>query len=136
MNMTQREAYALAEMLIKTWPTGPKQAAWSDMLQRKCTHDPAWQTYRQLADTEERPPTLAGFLAVYRRHAGTVNDYPVGAALPPPEDVVSFTDYLTRLAARAERGDPEAVDMLAIWDDNETHGRTRGGWHPSMGREQ
>ena len=70
MKMTPREATELAERFVKTWPTGPKQGIWFDVLTEHCEREPAWQVYRQHRDTDERAPSIAGFLATYRRHVG------------------------------------------------------------------
>lgn len=70
MNMTPNEAYKLAEMMAKTWRNGPLQAAWSDLLQKHCEHDLAWQTFEQFRDTDDRPPGTGSFLGTYRRNAG------------------------------------------------------------------
>lgn len=125
MAMTDREAYELAEMITKTWPNGPKQGAWSSMLQERCERAPAWHTYRLHRDSDERPPTIAGFLSTYRHQLGTA---PEPDAVAPPDDgpVMSFAEYLERLRWRAGTGDAEAIEMLDVWERNLQRGLVFG----------
>lgn len=65
MNMTQREATELAERIIKTWPSGPRQGIWFDVLS-ECERGTAAAAYVHLRDTVDRAPSIAAFRAQYR----------------------------------------------------------------------
>lgn len=79
MSMTQREAFGAAERIVKTWPNGPRQSVWSEVL-IELEEAPARKAYEHLRDFTERPPSVAAFLADYR--ARIAQDRPAGHPLP------------------------------------------------------
>jgi hypothetical protein len=73
--MIDDDAARLVNMIISTWPAGVKGYVWTDVL-RDLEQAEALEAYRQLRDGEERPPSVAKFLAAY--HAARARSNPPG----------------------------------------------------------
>jgi len=82
MGLTQREATELAERIVKTWPTGPKQGIWFDVLGELGDYAIAWATYVHLRDTVERAPSIAAYKAEYRRRLHDMRGAPPPRTCP------------------------------------------------------
>jgi hypothetical protein len=67
--MTSDDAARLVNLIVATWPTGPKAYVWTQTL-AELDNGPANQAYRDLRDTAERI-TIAAYQDRYRRHANT-----------------------------------------------------------------
>lgn len=116
MTPTQRDAMAVK--IAQTWPNGPSQAVWSDSLD-ELDYPQASKAYDKLRRDEERPPSVARFLAMYRTF-----DTPIDWKQPYDGPPISFDQYIQRLGAKASEGDQHAAAMLDIWADNEKRGLT------------
>jgi len=92
--MTPDQCSQLVNLIVSTWPTGPKGHVWTDTL-GDLEPGPALATYRQLRNDEERPPAIARFIATYRHlhppeHA-TLN-------VDPHEELIPLSDPRARAA--------------------------------------
>ena len=62
--MNASDTARIVNLIVSTWPSGVKGHVWTDTigtLEQARAHD----AYRELRDTEERPPSVARFLAKY-----------------------------------------------------------------------
>jgi hypothetical protein len=84
--MNAEDCAAIVNRITSTWPTGPRGFIWTEQL-ANLDHDPALRTYRQLARTDEHPPTIARFHAAYRANTTPASGIPpspdTGAVIPP-----------------------------------------------------
>jgi hypothetical protein len=62
--MTPAQTAHLVEQIVGTWPTGVRGFVWTKRL-ADLDYTPALGVYEYLADHDERPPTIARFLALY-----------------------------------------------------------------------
>lgn len=65
--MTGDQCAQIVNLLVSSFPTGPKGHAWTDSL-TELHPGPAMGAARELRDTSERTPTIAQYHAIYRRH--------------------------------------------------------------------
>jgi len=63
--MNPNDCARLVNLLVSTWPSGVKGHVWTDTL-GALDYDPARSAYVSLRDSEERPPSVARYLAAYR----------------------------------------------------------------------
>jgi len=120
--MTPTETAHLVERIVQTWPTGPRGRIWTEALE-PLDAGRAGTAYARLRASEEHPPSIARFMAVYRsldtaRGAEWHRDY---------SNAISFNEYYTRLLARVDRNEPGAADELAVWDRNRGAAGALGG---------
>lgn len=62
--MIEQDRARLTNLLISTWPAGVRGYVWNDTLGDLDQYH-ATEAYRTLRETEERPPSVARFMAVY-----------------------------------------------------------------------
>lgn len=117
--MTETEAAHLVNLLIGTWPAGPRGYVWRDVL-RPLEHPIADLTYRQLRNHNERI-TVAEYLDAYTRHTdrrdaqNLFRQRQATRDIEPAEEEISLDEYLQRLHRRAAAGSLEAQQELAAW---------------------
>jgi len=111
--MSSDDCARLVNLLIATWPAGPKAYVWTQALSR-FDAGPAFQAYALLRDHEERI-TVATFGAQYRRvvERERARNQPTQETLTEP--ALSPSEYVARLTARAATGDQSAAAELATW---------------------
>lgn len=94
--MTPAETAHLVDKIVQTWPTGPKGRIWTEVL-GPLEARPADAAYRQLRDTETRPPTVGRFLEEYRH----LTRPRAGIAIPewtgPPVALAEVIDHRAEL---------------------------------------
>lgn len=68
--MTPDNVARIVNQIVSTWPAGVKGHVWTDVL-ASLEYDLARRAYIELREHEERPPTVARFLASYHaeRHS-------------------------------------------------------------------
>lgn len=65
--MTGDECAKVVNLLVSSFPAGVKGHAWTDAI-ADLHPGPSMAAARELRDTMERPPSIAAFLACYRKH--------------------------------------------------------------------
>jgi hypothetical protein len=115
--MTPTEADALALTIAHTWRTSPPATIWAEELVG-LHYAQAEATYRKLRRESETAPSIARFLHTY--HALTRPELLTWTMPNTDGPVLSFGQYLDTLIVKAAGGDPDAADMLDVWQDNET----------------
>lgn len=63
--MNAEQCGHLVELIVQTWPHGPRGRIWTDAL-GDLEHTHALAVYRQLRNADETAPTIARFLRIYR----------------------------------------------------------------------
>ena len=63
--MTADECARIVNLVVSTWPAGPKGHAWTEAI-RDLAYADARAAYESVRDVEDRPPSIARYLAAYR----------------------------------------------------------------------
>jgi len=74
------ETARLVNLLISTWPAGVKGYVWTDTL-GPLDHDPALAAYLELREHDERPPSVARYLAAYHAQRARTDDPPTSCQI-------------------------------------------------------
>lgn len=117
--MTENEATALAGDIVETWPLTSSKRIWRDELTTWADPDAARRAYHKLRRHREgRDMDIATFATAYRKERKAATPAEPASDACHDSDAISLGEYYTRLLARADRGDPDAAEELAIWDRN------------------
>lgn len=122
--MTGEELAGIVSRLVATWPAGVRGHIWTTEL-AMLDVGPARRTVDQLARSDDRPPSVARFLDVYRAVTAPLTGIPKVTDTGPP---TSLTDVMAKLEWRASTGDADAVVQLDTWRNLKARAVTR---HPS-----
>lgn len=103
--MNHEEARGLAHLIIDTWPAFVIKAhVWCEAL-AELDHAEAVETYEYLRDHDEKPPSVARFLALHARTRTDEHSEPAELDIDPS---ISLDEYLRR--------HPDDVDLVAARD--------------------
>jgi len=72
--VNRKQALELGERMHRAWARSPGLLLWREMFEKHCDFDPAFELVEQYIETSDTPPTIAGYLATYRRHIGRHHD--------------------------------------------------------------
>ncbi len=107
--MTPDQATITAGRMFQIWPDHTIEFETWETLFTPFDHDRAHRAIDKLRGTTSITPTIAHMLA-------TINGILPTRTQHPPVEHISHTEYLTRLRARADNGDPNAIDQVAVFD--------------------
>jgi hypothetical protein len=122
--MTGEELANIVNRLVATWPAGVRGHIWTAELAH-LDPGPARRTIDQLARSDDRPPSVARFLDVYRAVTTPLS------GIPKPTDTgpaVALDEVMSKLEWQASTGDHDAVTQLDTWRRLKAGAVTR---HPS-----
>ena len=112
--MRANEVAELVNRLTSTWPLGVRGHVWTDELAKLADYERARTVVELLTISDEPPPSVARFLAVYRsleRPAGWERPEDTGPPVAPAA-------YRAGVERRAAAGDPAAIAELEVWRRN------------------
>jgi len=96
--MNGNDTAMLVNLIVATWPTGPKGYIWTDVL-AELDHGPALEAYRNLRDDSERAPSVARFKAEYRARQASTQP----ATVPDRCELCDGTGWIECLDERRHR---------------------------------
>lgn len=114
--MTNEETARLVNLIISTWPTGPKGYVWTDVL-GLLDRALANRAYVLMRNRDARI-TVADFIDQYRileRRQREANDPPPNQLPLSSPPLISRDEHIAALAKRAETGDQTAAAELNNW---------------------
>jgi hypothetical protein len=108
--MTGEELANLVSRLVATWPAGVRGHIWTTEL-AMLDAGPARKVVDQLARSDDRPPSVARFLDVYRAVTAPLSGIPKPTDTGPP---VALDDVIARLEWKVSTGTGSDNDLAEL----------------------